>query len=173
MPTVFRRLDDQWKPESLSSVESVLVFEPLSAAASSTVSAKLPQSCVITRAGASGSWVLLGRPDQHLVHNGATCLAGMRVLEHQDCIALEGFETVYFSTEEELRIEPFTASAEASCPRCRRAILPGDPAVKCPSCGVFHHEMADSNCWTYAPTCALCQRQTQLDAGLQWSPAAL
>jgi hypothetical protein len=80
---------------------------------------------------------------------------------------------VFFSTEEAACIETFTGTGSVTCPRCRTAIVPGQPVVRCPDCGVVHHEVADRNCWTYAKTCALCAQLTALDTGLRWSPEAL
>jgi hypothetical protein len=110
-----------------------------------------------------------------VLHNGAVIApgVGIRVLAHMDCLALESGEVIYFSTEEAARVMPFAGPTGVSCPRCRSEIRAGEPAVKCPGCGVFHHEIEDRNCWTYAPTCALCAQPTPLDHPLQWTPEGL
>ena len=50
-------------------------------------------------------------------------------------------------------------------------------AVRCPNqrCGAWHHQDAAQSldCWTYGPTCNLCGRSTQLDAGFRWTPEEL
>ena len=127
-------------------------------------------------ATATGQWVL-GVPDgRRTFHNGQPVVTGLRVLAHGDAIAIEGCDTVYFFSAEELaRVESFEGS-KLTCARCRSDIVPGDLAVRCPGCGRWHHEAVEEarNCWTYTPRCALCsQPTTTLDKGLQWTPAAL
>ena len=123
--------------------------------------------------GQVGLWVLFVRAGERLLHNGQPVAAGMRVLAHRDSLALADREPVFFSTEEAAQIEPFAGPAKVSCPRCRGGIQPGEQSVRCPACGVFHHETPERNCWTYAPTCALCTQPTALDAGRQWTPEIL
>jgi hypothetical protein len=125
------------------------------------------------RLASEAAWVLLPATGERLLHNGQPLVAGLRVLADRDALALEGCEPAYFSTEETARLESFAGSGKVICPRCRGAIAHGEPAVKCPRCGVFHHEAEDRNCWSYSGTCALCAQPSALDAGLQWSPETL
>jgi hypothetical protein len=120
-------------------------------------------------AGSRG-WALVARAGARLRVNGEPLLGDLRVLADRDQIRVGG-ETLYFTTEDPARVEPFAgAERPLSCPRCRQALAPGTAAVRCPACGVWHHQSEELPCWTYAATCALCPRATDLQAGLQWSP---
>jgi hypothetical protein len=46
----------------------------------------------------------------------------------------------------------------------------GSAVVKCPNCGVVYHQSEERPCWTYADSCSMCARKTDLDAGFQWTP---
>jgi len=174
MPIIFHKLARGWNAERVSASAGFLTLAPVRFDPYAETRGEPPPSAgLLVRADVDGPWVLLARRDRRPMHNGQLITSGIRVLEHRDSVALEGSEAVYFSTEETARIEPFTGSAEAVCPRCRSEVLPGQPAVKCPRCGVFHHEMADRNCWTYARTCAVCAQPTALDSGPQWTPETL
>ena len=48
------------------------------------------------------------------------------------------------------RIETFAGDESPCCPRCKSAIADGQSVVRCPACGVLHHERDDRRCWTYA-----------------------
>jgi hypothetical protein len=105
--------------------------------------------------------------------NGAPVPLGLAVLEDRDEIRLPGV-TAWFSTETLAQVEPFPESvARGVCPRCKQTIATGSPAVRCPSCGLWHHESEEFPCWTYADTCAGCGHATALDAGFRWTPEDL
>ena len=133
-----------------------------------------PARATLLLAGASAQerWVLLG--DESIRVNGVPLASGIRVLEHRDEIHVGENPPVYFSTERPAVIEAFPgAERPIRCPRCRLEIRPGDLAVRCGRCGIWHHENEEYPCWTYpeAETCAACQVQpTTLDDRLSWFP---
>jgi hypothetical protein len=174
MPHIFfRNNDGRWETESIAGSRGLLSLAPVRFDPACDGGAEQAGACLLARIASDEAWVLVLGAGQRLVHNGQPVPAGLRVLTHKDSLALQGREAVYFSTEEAARIEPFAGSAKVTCPRCRGEILAGQPAVKCPGCGVVHHEIEDRNCWTYAKTCALCAQPTVLGCALQWSPEAL
>ena len=116
------------------------------------------------------AWVLLAAPSLGVRVNGRPVVAGIRVLRDHDEIVLGG-SRCFFSTERLARIESFPgADAAVICPRCKRPIQPATPAVRCPGCGTWHHQSDDLTCWSYTPTCALCEHVSALDAGFRWQP---
>jgi len=128
-----------------------------------------------TPAEAPERWLLLAPPRAGVWTNGHRVSTGLRQLRDRDEIRLRGAQPVFFSTEELPRVTPFPGSERAShCPRCREAIVPGSPAVRCPSCHTYHHEAPPARgCWSYAPTCSLCEQGTALNGDYQWRPEEL
>jgi len=122
-------------------------------------------------AGEAGEhWLLLAPPGRVSI-NGQVLAVGLRVLRDRDEIHLRGASPMYFSTEILARVMAFPGLARpAHCPRCRRVIEVGTPAVQCPGCRMWHHQSAGCECWTYGPTCAVCDQTTALDAGYRWQP---
>ena len=103
-------------------------------------------------------------------------LGGLHVLAHRDEIRAPGARSVYFSTEVLPEVTPLpTSEREIACPRCRRPILAGTPAVRCPAptCRIWHHASEKYPCWSYAESCALCPYPTDSEAGFQWTPEGL
>ncbi len=99
---------------------------------------------------------------------------GLHVLRDRDAIQVKSRGAMFYSTERLAAVEPFPSIQETViCPRCRTAIETETPGVKCPGCGTWHHQSEDFPCWTYTERCALCDRQTDLDAGYRWTPEAL
>jgi hypothetical protein len=127
-----------------------------------------------TAAGVSPSWTLLGGRGASLRVNGQPLVLGVRALRDRDEISISG-QLFFFSTEELAHIEAFPGLAQpACCPRCKQKVELGQPAVACPHCRAWHHQSEKFRCWTYEPTCALCQLQTTaLDAGYSWTPEML
>lgn len=118
------------------------------------------------------AWLLLPRDAQTRV-NGSAVPATIRLLRDRDEISGVSTEPAYFSTERLAEIVPMPDLGRAVvCPRCRTAIEPAQPAVECPGCGLFHHETAEKNCWSYAPACGSCPRPTG-EVGYQWTPEGL
>jgi hypothetical protein len=103
-------------------------------------------------------------------HNGVRVAVGLRVLAHGDWLSAAQGAPVFFSTEEAVCVETFVSPESMLCPRCKSEIVAGHAVVRCPDCGMIHHELADRNWWTYAPKCAQCSCPTALDTGLRWSP---
>ena len=94
--------------------------------------------------------------------------------EREAVVLLHGLGRCYFSTETLARIEPLSEEdATGCCPRCKQGLTAGQPAVKCPGCGVWHHQSDELPCWTYAERCAICGGSTALDAGFSWTPEEL
>ena len=121
-------------------------------------------------------WVLVAGPEVRPIINGTPAPLGLVVLADRDEIRTPGGATLFFSCETRAVVEPFPESrSRGTCPRCRQAIAPGDPAVRCPSCGLWHHATDDLPCWTYEPRCAnsLCAQPTALDAEFRWTPEEL
>jgi len=100
----------------------------------------------------------------------------MRVLEDKDEIRTAGAGSLIFSTERRACVEPFPGmDRPAMCPRCGTEIEVNTPAVRCPGCGVWHHQNIDNElpCWTYAETCATCDQPTDLGTDFRWTPEGL
>jgi hypothetical protein len=130
---------------------------------------------ILLRSAGVGStrWVLLAASRGVLV-NGLPLLTGIRVLIDRDEIRLGRGGSVYFSSEALATVEGFPGYGQpVLCPRCKQEIAPGSKAVKCPQCGVWHHQTDDLPCWTYAPHCALCDQPTDLGGSYRWSPEEL
>jgi hypothetical protein len=125
-------------------------------------------------AGVSPSWTLLGGRGAPLRVNGQPVALGIRALHDRDEISFAR-QRCFFSTEELVRIIAFPGLVQpACCPRCKQKVEMGQPAVACPHCRAWHHQSEKFPCWTYEPTCALCQIQaTALDAGYSWAPGML
>ena len=133
---------------------------------------------VVLRPGPGDSinrhWFLLVPGTQSVRTNGSPVLAGVRRLRDQDELRVRGFRPglFFFSTESLARIQPLPEGSDrVYCARCRQEIAAESPIVKCPSCGMVHHQSEEFNCWTYADTCAMCNQPTALDSGrLRWTP---
>ena len=132
-----------------------------------------PAVRLVRRVDAEGAerWLLMSPLHAGVRVNGQW-VPGLRVLEHQDEIWAPGVGRLYFSTEEPAKVEPFAGPTDSCCARCKSHIEEGTPAVRCPHCGVFHHQDQDQDrpCWTYAERCSLCDQPTRLDGDLQWTP---
>jgi hypothetical protein len=116
-------------------------------------------------------WVLFGAP--RVCVNGNPLAAGIVVLRDRDEV-LVGKRRYFFSTETLAVGEVYGGGDQrAFCPRCKLEIAAGTPVVRCPGCGVRHHESETYPCWTYAEHCTMCDYPTALDAGFRWTPEAL
>lgn len=119
-------------------------------------------------------WALLSAPAARVFVNGFPVCLGTIVLADRDEIRVAGNPVLFYSTETLAAVEPFHASGlRGFCPRCKQSIESGSPAVRCPSCGLWHHASADLPCWTYAPQCAACPHDTALGTGFRWTPEEL
>jgi hypothetical protein len=127
---------------------------------------------VLPRQGA----VLLARDGVWVRVNGEVVLGGMRILEHKDEVLVEDVRVV-FSQESTPVVVAFAAGAgrAPTCPICRGPICDGMPAVQCPGCGRWFHQVEGEGrpakpCWTYAATCRFCQHPTAFAAEAGWRP---
>ena len=124
------------------------------------------------------TWSLLAhRPDLAAV-GGEPVLAGVKILSDLSTVRLPGCPPMVFSTQRAAVVKPFPQGAVSpACARCGLEIRAGAPAVRCPNpdCGLWYHQGDTSDCpscWTYAGSCA-CGQNTDLDAGLNWTPEDL
>ena len=137
---------------------------------------RAPAACCASPIGAlvhtvGEAWVLIASED--VAVNGRPLLGGMRVLRDRDEIRA-GTRQAFFSTEEIPHVVPFSgAERPVSCARCQQPIASGDASVRCPGCGVWHHQSSELPCWTYTDRCAVCDQPTSLDADYCWSPEML
>ena len=142
---------------------------------------------VLPTAVAGNEWAAVAGPSQDLRVNGQASALGLRVLSDRDELSASAApgESAhwYFSSEEVVAVTAFPGSEHLTrCPRCKKAVEAGMPAVRCPNpqCGAWHHQISaghpthgERECWTYAPKCALCSQTTALDAGFRWTPEEL
>jgi hypothetical protein len=122
--------------------------------------------------GAGRGMMLLVKPGMSAWVNGQPILGGIRFLQHRDEV-LAGGMRFYFSAESRPAVETFHADQGGRvpvCPVCRGQVGEGDPAVQCPGCGRWHHQLSSKKCWTYAPACRLCGHPTALDGADDWRP---
>jgi Prokaryotic RING finger family 1 len=173
MPHVFYKDNDKWRVAPVVS-PGLLRLDPVGVEATAVPGLRSPaKACLFVYIATQNKWGVMVGADMAVRHNGVPIKAGLRMLEHRDALAPEAGTLLFFSTEELARVEPFAGAAAVACQRCRGEIRQEDAAVRCPSCGVVHHEAADRNCWTYAETCAMCPQPSAPDAGLSWSPEEL
>ena len=127
-------------------------------------------------------WVFAGAPEAPLRVNGRPVPIGMRVLRDRDALSVDGGSHWYFfSTERLAQMQPFEETPGAPpplCPRCKCPVGDGTPSVRCPACGVVHHQTDDLPCWTgyedeRFETCATCDQPATLAAEYRWSPYTL
>ena len=134
---------------------------------------------VRTETVAGEQWVLLRSLGSQVHRNGSPLLLDMAVLRHRDHVLLFDAATgerhrFFFSAEQPAVVEPLPAELSPVCPRCKERIEPGSAAVRCPECGVFHHQRVDRSCWSYGNVCGACRLQpTALDGSLRWSPEGI
>jgi hypothetical protein len=120
-------------------------------------------------------WAVVAPPEARVTVNGMPTL-GLAMLADRDEIRVPGDRPLFFSTEVLAHIEPFPeADSHGLCPRCKKPIAAGCPAVRCPICGLWYHESESDRlpCWTYATHCAACSHLTALDSGFRWTPEGL
>ena len=118
-------------------------------------------------------WLVLTSGGSDLRINGWPARSGICALEDRDELRIDQ-RTLYFSTERLAATGPFAAGANPLfCPRCKQTLEDDTAAVRCPGCGVWHHQSEQLPCWSYAPTCALCEQSTDLEAGFRWTPEEL
>jgi len=129
--------------------------------------------------GGHDVWALLA--DTHAVRvNGDALLLGIHLLGDRDEIRLPGGERVFYSTERAARLETMPDLGRLiECPCCLTEIRPGDPAARCPHCGLWYHQMPEDTerplpCYETAPNCKSCRQPLPaLDGNYAWTPEEL
>lgn len=145
-------------------------FDQLTAESLSNTEGSGKASLVPTRDESNQQWHLVTELRVRIRVNGLPLMTRIRTLRDRDQISLAG-TSAYFSTEERARRIPFPgADRKLFCARCRQELMTGSVAVKCPQCGIWHHQSEELPCWTYAEHCGLCSQPTDLDAAYRWRP---
>lgn len=172
MPAIFHRLDGAWCAERVAAQHAAFSFASMRLAKPDQACSSLRRDTIeLMRVEPGRRWIAIV-PDG-FTHNGQRVAGGLRALAHGDLLAAAHGESVFFSSEEIACIEVFAGAQSVLCPRDKVEIANGQPVVRCPTCGTFFHQLPERNCWTYAPTCAVCNQSTALDGGLLWSPEAI
>jgi hypothetical protein len=120
-----------------------------------------------------GGWALVADGSVRLLVNGEPLAVGIALLRDRDELRVGGGEPVYFSAERLACVEACERDDAPRCPRCAQSIARGELSVRCPGCGVLHHQRAERECWTYLEKCALCDQATDLASGLRWTPEGM
>ena len=119
-------------------------------------------------------WVLLAAPDTGVWVNASPLSEGLRVLADRDAIRIPGAPPLFFATDQSVERIPFPDDQPLPCPRCRDPIQLGDMAVRCPGCGIWHHQHPERECWSYGSSCCNCNQPSAAAAvGQSWSPEVL
>ena len=120
-------------------------------------------------------WVLLVPPMHGVCINGEKVVLGICTLSDKDETRVPGRASFFFSTEKLACVEPFPSGSGQRffCPRCKQDIPPTSLAMRCPQCGVWHHQSDDLPCWSYGEHCTLCDQPSDLDADYRWTPEEL
>jgi hypothetical protein len=170
----FRDHDDNWSAMPLNAdAVDISRNPPRELAGGFRLGDDCGAAVICSRAGDSPVWVLVVAGDGDIFVNGFAPVAGLRVLRDRDELRVGASGTVFFSAETLAHVEEFPGAGRAIfCGRCRQPLRQGEVAVRCPGCGIWHHQADSLPCWTYAPTCAFCPQATALDAALNWIPEA-
>ena len=124
-----------------------------------------------TMAGGDAVWALLTAGTKPVRVNGYPVAAGIRVLEDRDEISSASIGRRFFSTERLATVTPFPGGDRPIfCPRCKQPVEPSTPVVRCPACGITHHQSDEYPCWGYADHCGVCSQETSLERGYRWTP---
>jgi Zn finger protein HypA/HybF involved in hydrogenase expression len=124
-----------------------------------------------TGSGGTAEWAILTGQECGVTINGIPLLLGLRVLIDRDEIRWGPDAFAFYSTEEPADIASLPqGDRKIFCPRCKQEITPGTPAVRCPRCGIWHHQSEQLPCYTYAERCATCTRRASLDSSYDWTP---
>jgi hypothetical protein len=119
------------------------------------------------------TWLVMSAEPARVAINGNPLHAGLRALADRDEIRIHGLGRWFFSSEQLARVAPLPAAdSPIFCPRCKQAIVPGSPAVRCPSCGRWYHQSDEYPCWSYSEQC-LCGQPTSFETDFRWTPDGL
>lgn len=158
-----REQDDSWRPTELNGDPAPLAGVSSAAGAVATV---------LPLVGSADRILITGRRASISI-NGNPLLLGIRVLRDRDAIRVGPSPCVYFSLETLPVVVPCPEARPVPCARCKTDIAPGFPAVRCPSCGAWHHQGGDLLCWSHVERCAACQRLTLMDGQYHRTPEGL
>ena len=109
--------------------------------------------------------------DPRCIRINGRMFAGVRVLRELDEIGGFGGCPLFFSDEEPGRVvQRDPEGAVAECPICGDEVA--GPAVRCPRCGIWHHESPERPCWSSRELCSTfgCPQSTHLNAAERWTP---
>jgi len=145
------------------------------------VRGELPAIRLLPTTETDDQWVLVTEAGSSVRVNGVLLSLGIRVLRHRDEILVPAVSDkesrrYFFSGECVVVARPMPKeSGPVKCPRCRKRIASGTPAVQCPNpaCGAWHHQSEASPCWSSGEHCSLCETPAVLKAGSRWSPEDL
>lgn len=171
-----REAESDWSILALAEDAYALDVVPPRALTARPAPASGPPRAMLVRCAAEEveAWFVVAAGHGEIHVNGIPLALGVRALSDRDEIRFVGTEPVFFSTETLASAVPFPGSTEpVNCPRCVLPVDAGNGAVRCPRCGVWHHENDERRCWTYARTCHVCPQLTALDAGYFWTPEEL
>jgi hypothetical protein len=137
-------------------------------------------AAVVRRCRPDGDvWAVMAPSDVVVRVNGWPLSLGLCVLRDKDEIRLGDARPCFFSTERLARVETMAEpSSPACCPRCTLPIVGGTLGVRCPRCGVLHHQTDELPCWygdedERFTTCANCDQPVTLGTEYQWTPDGL
>jgi hypothetical protein len=170
MATMWIEHDGQWQAITLPAVMELKANGPAplrGVVATAPIVAPIP--------GATQTWLLIapviGAVVEPVFVNGEQILAGACRLSDRDAIRVGRGATMFFSTSQSPVVTAFSGAKPLKCVRCSELIQPGTPAVRCPSCGIWHHQNEERACFDYADRCGGCNVQsTSLDEDSAWSP---
>jgi hypothetical protein len=115
-------------------------------------------------------YVLLGWPRRVCI-NGRP-FWGMHVLRDQDEILLPRGQLLFFSAQDPPQVvHQLPPGLKATCPICGDPVTA--PAVRCPQCGIYHHERPDRPCWSSGATCSTYQCGQPTRPSRTWTPLEL
>lgn len=138
------------------------------------------EAVVIRRRRCEGdTWVVAAPPGVGLHVNGWLMRLGLRVLRDKDQLRVGNTGPFFFSTERLPHVETMAEPASPTlCPRCKLPIVGGKLGVRCPRCGVLHHQYDELPCW-YGyegkpfERCTNCDQPVATEGKLQWTPEEL
>lgn len=180
-----RARDDEWQPVVVPEAGCALTGAgPSALDAAADAPGDAAGAVWIRRVSApdGDTWALLASPSTRLLVNGLPASHGIVILSDRDEIRWSGSgatpgtraEPLFFSSERLAAVAAYPGEGHRGlCPRCKQPLAIGDPAVRCPGCGLWHHASDALPCWTYGEHCAACSQPTSLDAGFQWTPEDL
>jgi DNA-directed RNA polymerase subunit RPC12/RpoP len=163
----------KWAVSPLSGLELTLRSIVADSIIQGVAADGIPEDVHLIRAGNDNQeeWSILAAMESGVTVNGIPLLLGLQVLKDRDEIRWDQDGSAFYSSEELAAIVDFpTEDRKIFCPRCKQQIAPETPAVRCPRCGIWHHQSEQLPCYTYADKCAVCSRETNLDGGYDWIP---